>query len=79
MADPLFPVLTNFYIGAFQTAISEASHLTGLTEEQKLQREIFTQRAYIELGSFDVRAISIPVYHNITPSSHTCPLAPCSS
>ena len=55
MGDPLFPVLTNFYIGAFQTAISEASNLTGLTEEQKLQREIFTHRAYIEIGSYDVR------------------------
>jgi coatomer protein complex subunit epsilon len=55
MADQLFSVRTNFYIGAFQTAISEASHLTGLTEEQKLEREIFTHRAYIEIGSYDVR------------------------
>jgi coatomer protein complex subunit epsilon len=55
MADPLFPVQTNFYIGAYQTAISEASHLTGLSEAQKLEREIFVQRAYIEIGSFDVR------------------------
>lgn len=57
MVDPLFPVMTNFYIGSFQTAISEASHLTGLSEEQKLQREIFTQRAYLEIGSYDVRII----------------------
>ena len=56
MTDPLFPVLTNFYIGAFQTAISEASQLTGLSQEQKLQREIFTHRAYIEIGSYDVRS-----------------------
>lgn len=54
MTDPLFPVLTNFYIGAFQTAISEASHLTGLSQEQKVQREIFTHRAYIEIGSYDL-------------------------
>ena len=55
--DPIFPVATNFYIGSFQTAISEASHLTGLSEEQKLQREIFTQRAYLEIGSYDVRIL----------------------
>lgn len=55
MADPLFPVRNNFYLGAFQTAISEASHLTGLNDQQKLEREIFTQRAYLEIGSYDVR------------------------
>lgn len=66
MADHLFSVRTNFYIGAFQTAISEASHLTGLTEEQKLEREIFTHRAYIEIGSYDVRqSLFILLFWNI--------------
>lgn len=37
MADPLFPVRNSFWLGAYQTAISEASHLTGLSEAQKVR------------------------------------------
>jgi coatomer protein complex subunit epsilon len=55
MADPLFLARTNFYIGAYQAAISEASNLTGLNEEQKLEREVLIQRCYVEIGSYDVR------------------------
>lgn len=54
MADPLFPVKNNYYIGAYQTAISEASQLTGLDDQQKLERDMFTFRSYIEIGSHEV-------------------------
>lgn len=53
--DPLFSVRNNFYLGAYQTAISDASKITGLTEEQKLERDVFVFRSYIELGSYEVR------------------------
>lgn len=56
MADPLFSVRNNFYIGAYQKAVSEASQLTGLTEQQKIERDVFVYRSYIELGSYEVRA-----------------------
>lgn len=54
--DPLFTVRNNFYLGAYQTAISDASHLTGLTGEQKLERDVFVYRSYVELGSYEVRS-----------------------
>ena len=54
MADPLFPVYNNFYLGSFQTAISEASHLTGLSEAHKTKRDVYVYRSYIELGSYEV-------------------------
>jgi coatomer protein complex subunit epsilon len=53
--DPLFAVRNNFYLGAFQTAISEASHLVGLSEQQKVERDVFVYRAYCELNSYEVR------------------------
>lgn len=59
MADVLFPVRNSFYLGAFQTTISEASHLTGLSEAEKVERDVFVYRAYIELGSYDVRLLVI--------------------
>lgn len=54
--DPLFTVRNNFYLGAYQTTISDASHLTGLTGEQKLERDVFVYRSYVELGSYEVRS-----------------------
>jgi coatomer protein complex subunit epsilon len=54
MADPLFNLRNHFYIGAFQTAISEASQLTGLNEAEKSERDVFVYRSYIELGSYEV-------------------------
>ena len=62
MADLLFPVRNNFYLGAYQAAISEASQLTGLNDQQKLEREIFTQRSYLEIGSHDV-SCNVKIQH----------------
>lgn len=58
--DPLFSVRNNFYLGAYQTAISDASSLTGLSEDQKLERDTFVYRSYVELGSYEVRGPAIP-------------------
>ena len=80
--DSLFSVRNNFYIGAYQKAVSEASQvrrpaagarpsllgapnrtspasppppqLTGLTEQQKIERDVYVYRSYIELGSYEV-------------------------
>ena len=55
MSDKLFPVRNGFYLGAYQSAISEASQLTGLTEAEKVERDVFVYRSYIELGTYEVR------------------------
>ena len=52
--DLLFTVRNNFYLGSYQHAISEASDLEGLTEQEKVDRDLFVYRSYIELGSFEV-------------------------
>lgn len=54
--DALFAVKNALHLGAAQTAISEAAHLTGLGEEEKIHRDVLTHRAYIELGSSEVCA-----------------------
>lgn len=54
-SDTLFPVRNNFYIGAYQSAIAEAADLDTLNETQKVERDCFVYRAYIELGSYEVR------------------------
>jgi len=54
--DLLFTVRNNFYLGSYQHAISEASDLEGLTEQEKVDRDLFVYRSYIELGSFEVSA-----------------------
>lgn len=56
MGDPLFSVRNSFYIGAHQKCVSEATNLTGLTEQQKIDRDVFVYRSYIELGSYEVIA-----------------------
>lgn len=55
MSDALFSVKNALYLGAAQSAIGEAAHLTGLSEEERQLREVLTFRAYIEIGSYDVR------------------------
>ena len=56
MADPdlLFNVRNNFYLGSYQHAISEASDLESLVEQEKVERDLFVYRSYIELGSYEV-------------------------
>lgn len=52
--DLLFNVRNNFYLGAFQAAIAEASDLEGLSDAEKIERDCYVYRAYIELGSYEV-------------------------
>ena len=52
--DLLFSVRNNFYLGAFQAAIAEASDLEGLSDAEKIERDCYIYRAYIELGSYEV-------------------------
>jgi len=54
MGDALYAVHNAFYLGAYQTAISEASQLTGLSDAQKLERDVFVYRSYMELGSYEL-------------------------
>ncbi len=53
--DLLFAVRNNYYLGAYQHAISEASDLESLDDADKLERDIFVYRSYIELGSYEVQ------------------------
>jgi coatomer subunit epsilon len=57
--DLLFAVRNNFYLGAYQHAISEASDLESLDEADKMERDIFVYRSYIELGSYEVGSSSL--------------------
>ena len=52
--DLLFSLRNHFYLGAYQAAIAEASDLEGLSEAEKIERDSFVYRSYIELGSYEV-------------------------
>lgn len=52
--DILFAVKNNFYIGAYNNAINEASDLEGLSDAEQVERDIFVYRSYIALGSHDL-------------------------
>lgn len=56
MAEPdlLFTVRNSFYLGAYQSAIAEASDLEGLSELERVERDSYVYRSYIELGSYEV-------------------------
>lgn len=58
--DLLFAVRNNYFLGAYQHAISEASDLENLDDAAKLERDIFVYRSYIDLGSYEVRLLSGP-------------------
>jgi hypothetical protein len=62
MAEPdlLFTVRNAFYLGAFQSAIAEASDLEGLSDQEKVERDCYVYRSYIELGSYEVRGTYQP-------------------
>eukprot|EP00959_Pyramimonas_sp_CCMP1952_P267138 5585110-Pyramimonas_sp.AAC.2 len=53
--DALFNVHNNFYLGAYQMAINEASDCTGLGHNEATERDCFLYRSYIALGSYQVR------------------------
>jgi len=52
--DILFAVKNNFYLGAYNNAINEASDLEGLSEAEQLEKDAFVYRSYIGLGSYDL-------------------------
>ena len=53
-SDTLFTVRNDYYIGAYQSAIAEAADLDTLSAWEKVERDIFVYRSYIELGSYEV-------------------------
>ena len=59
MAEPdlLFAVRNHFFLGAYQAAIAEAADLEGLSETEKVERDCYVYRSYIELGSYEVPAL----------------------
>jgi len=57
MSDALFVLKNALHLGAAQSAISEAAMITGLDDGERREKEVLTHRAYIELGSYDVRVV----------------------
>ena len=55
--DILFAVRNNFYIGAYNNAINEASDMEGLSEAEQTERDVYVYRSYIALGSHDVSVL----------------------
>ncbi len=56
MADALHSVTNSFHIGAYQAAINAAGELSDLSEKEATERDAFTYRAYLALGSHQARA-----------------------
>ncbi len=56
MGDALFAVTNNFHVGAYQAAINAAADLTDLSEKEATERDAYTYRAYLALGSHQARA-----------------------
>ena len=48
MADELFALKTNFYIGAHQAVISEALTVSPSTDAVRIERDFFMYRAYVD-------------------------------
>ena len=59
MADPLFSVRNNFYLGSFNTVLNDAADIENVSELEAIERDVFIYRSYIALGSFEVRMILI--------------------
>eukprot|EP00897_Mesotaenium_endlicherianum_P007070 jgi/Mesen1/6391/ME000329S05552 len=51
--DTLFPLRSNFYLGAYQAAINEAN-VDGLSEAESIERDCIVYRSYIALGSYQL-------------------------
>lgn len=58
--DILFMVKNNFYTGAYNNAINEASDIEGLSEPEQVDKDAFVYRSYIALGSHDLVISEIP-------------------
>lgn len=55
MADVLFAVRNNYYLGAYQAAVNEAQDIDSLSDLDQVERDVFIHRSYIALGSQKVR------------------------
>ena len=71
MAEPdlLFAVRNHFYLGAYQAAIAEAADLEGLSESEKVERDCYVYRSYIELGSYEVMTLDRDDSRNVYKAS----------
>ncbi|MEW5307331.1 MAG: hypothetical protein WDW36_009736 [Sanguina aurantia] len=52
--DLLFAVRNNFYLGAYNTVIQEASDLETLSDAEKIDRDVYVYRSYVALGSYEL-------------------------
>ncbi|KAG1676137.1 hypothetical protein FOA52_004977 [Chlamydomonas sp. UWO 241] len=69
MGDPVFAVRNSFYLGAFNSAISEASELENLGDLDAVERDVLQYRSYIALGNNEM------VLSEIRPNAATALLA----
>lgn len=68
--DILFAVRNNFYIGAYNNAINEASDMEGLSEAEQTERDVYVYRSYIALGSHDVSCAGGLITSLLEPLRH---------
>lgn len=52
--DVLFTVRNNFFLGAYQAVINEASDMEDLSDSDQTEKDCFLYRSYIALGSYDL-------------------------
>lgn len=71
MADPLFSVRNAFYTGAYSSVVNDAPNLGGLSEREAVERDCFVYRAYIAMGSYEVRPwlLTAPRQLGCTPTA----------
>lgn len=50
----LFAVSNNFFLGAYNTVINEATDLENLSDMEAIERDTFVYRSYLALGSYDL-------------------------
>jgi hypothetical protein len=76
MAEPdlLFTVRNAFYLGAFQSAIAEASDLEGLSDQEKVERDCSTARTSSSGATRCAGHTSLHVWSHVwsftSPASH---------
>ncbi|PSC75635.1 coatomer subunit epsilon-1-like [Micractinium conductrix] len=63
MGDALFALRTAYHTGAFQACISLGATLVGLSEADRIERDCYVMRSYVELGSHEL------VLSEVGPSS----------
>uniref|UniRef100_A0A7S0VBN2 Coatomer subunit epsilon n=1 Tax=Polytomella parva TaxID=51329 RepID=A0A7S0VBN2_9CHLO len=54
MSDPLFSIKNNFFLGAYNAVINEASSLHNVSPNDAIDRDCYLYRSYIALGSHDL-------------------------